>query len=194
MELTLDLNKRYTYADYLTWFDDKRRELLDGIVHLFAAAPSKRHQKVAGRLFAKMFNIIEKHKGTCEVYHAPFDVRLPKNGERADDKIYTVVQPDVCIVCDPAKLDDQGCLGAPDLMVEVKSISTRDYDMTEKFRLYEASGVLEYWIVSPFDNMVDVFLLQPNGKYDEGTRYTSGYLPIQALGGIRITLRYIFKP
>jgi Uma2 family endonuclease len=77
--------------------------------------------------------------------------------------------------------------------VEVQSISTKEYDKTEKFHLYEASRVPEYWIVSPYENTVDIFLLQPNGKYDAGTRYTSGALPVQALGGMRIALRYIFK-
>jgi Uma2 family endonuclease len=193
MELTLDLNKRYTYADYLTWLDDRRRELLDGFIHLFPPETFTRHQEVVGRVVCKLYDIVERRKLPYEVCLGPIDVRLPQNGEVADDKIYSVVQPDVCVVCDPAKLTEQGCLGAPDLMVEVQSPTTAEYDMTEKFHLYEASGVPEYWIISPYENTVEVFLLQPNGKYNKGTRYTSGTLPIQALGGISITLRYIFK-
>jgi Uma2 family endonuclease len=193
MELTLDLNQRYTYADYLTWLDDKRRELVDGFIHLFSPAPSMRHAEVVRNIGGELYYILRDHEGPCKVFIAPFDVRLPKNGETANDKIYTVVQPDVCVVCDPAKLDNPGCLGAPDLVVEVQSISTGEYDMTEKFYLYEAAGVPEYWVISPYENTMDVFLLQPNGKYDKGTRYTSGALPIQALGGILMALRYIFK-
>ena len=124
MELILDYNKRYTYADYLTWVDDKMRELIDGFIKLMSPAPVLPHQLTSGILYRRLGNIIERNKGNCLVLSAPFDVRLPKNGETADNKIYSVVQPDICVVCDLSKIDRRGCLGAPDLIVEIQSPTT----------------------------------------------------------------------
>ena len=190
MELVLDLNKRYTYADYLTWADDKMRELVDGFIRMMAPAPGAIHQEISGILIARLYHVIKKNKGNCKVYPAPFDVRLPKNGETEDDQIYTVVQPDICVVCDPSKIDKRGCIGAPDLVVEIQSLSTTRYDLTKKFDLYEASGVREYWVVYPHG--VEVFLLQTNGKYDDGTRYDSGKIPVHIFDGCEIDFDYFF--
>jgi Uma2 family endonuclease len=168
--LDLDESKRYTYADYLTWWDDKRRELINGFIHLMSA-PMRIHAQVSLELSTIIRTHIKKHKGKCKIYYAPFDVRLPKNNETEDDKIYNVVQPDICVICDLSKLDERGCIGAPDLIVEVLSPSTLKKDWNYKFNLYEASGVREYWIVAPKAKEVNVFLLQPDGKYDMGTVY-----------------------
>jgi len=94
MELVLDLQKRYSYADYLTWADDKLRELMDGFIKTMSPAPSTKHQVVCGNLFANLHRFIKKNKGKCEIFTSPFDVRLPKNGEKADNQIYNVIQPD----------------------------------------------------------------------------------------------------
>ena len=110
--LNLDMSKRYTYADYLTWLDDKRRELIDGFIHLMSA-PLRRHAGVSAKLSIRIGTFIENRKGKCRTYYAPFDVRLPLNGTKDDDKIYDVVQPDICVVCDLKKLDERGCIGAP---------------------------------------------------------------------------------
>jgi Uma2 family endonuclease len=117
---------------------------------------------------------------------------LPKNGEREDNQIYTVVQPDICIVCDPSKLDERGCLGAPDMIVEILSFSTHKYDTTVKFKLYEEAGVREYWIVYPLEKGVEVFLLQPDGKYDDGTRYEAGKIPVHIFDGTGVDFEDIF--
>ncbi|MDR2680311.1 MAG: Uma2 family endonuclease, partial [Tannerella sp.] len=147
MELTLNTKKRYTYADYLTWMDDQACELLDGFIRLMSPAPTLTHAKISGEIFFFFRKYIEKNKGRCQIFTAPFDVRLPrKPDEVTDDKIYTVVQPDICIVCDESKLDERGCLGAPDMVVEILSLSSQKYDLNEKFNLYEASGVKEYWV------------------------------------------------
>jgi len=105
MGLVLDLTKRYTYADYLTWADDKMRELIDGFIRMMSPAPDSFHQEINGILIAQLYRIIKKNKGKCKLFPAPFDVRLPKNGEKADHQIYTVVQPDICVVCDLTKID-----------------------------------------------------------------------------------------
>jgi Uma2 family endonuclease len=192
MELSLDLNKRYTYADYLTWTDDKVRELFNGFVKLMSPAPKAKHQQISTVITARLFNIIEKNNGNCRVYHAPFDVRLPQNGETADDRIYTVVQPDICIICDLGKIDERGCLGAPDLVVEVQSLATAKYDLNDKFKLYEEAGVREYWVVFPYEKGILQFILQPDGTYDRGTKYESGKIPVHILDGEEIALQDIF--
>ncbi|MDR0415647.1 MAG: Uma2 family endonuclease [Prevotellaceae bacterium] len=191
--LTLDLNRRYTYADYLTWLDDKRRELVNGFIRMMSPAPGRVHQQVSYNLTLALGNRIKKHKGKSKVYFAPFDVRLPQNGETSDDKIYTVVQPDLCVICDLAKLDDRGCLGAPDLVAEVQSASTARYDLTRKFDLYEAAGVREYWIVYPYGS-VEVFLLQPDGKYGSGVVYDKGQkIPVSIFDDIEVDLNEVFE-
>jgi len=161
--INLDLNKRYSFADYLTWWDDKRRELYNGFIKMMTPAPSVKHQTVSGQIFGLFWSQLRKHK--CNVFHPPFDVRFPsKNGEISDNKIYTVVQPDITVVCDKNKLDGKGCIGAPDLIVEILSLSTTKNDVEEKFKLYEENGVREYWIIHPNDETATVFFLE-NGKY-----------------------------
>jgi Uma2 family endonuclease len=192
MKLVLDTNKRYTYADYLTWVDNKMRELINGIVKLMSPASSSKHQVIGGDLYSELRALVKKKKKNCMVFYAPFDVRLPKNGETEDDKIYTVVQPDICVVCDLSKIDKRGCLGAPDLIVEIQSPSTAKYDFMEKFPLYESSGVREYWVVFPYDEAIQVFLLQENGKYDEGTTYEEGNIPVGIFDGEKISFSSIF--
>jgi Uma2 family endonuclease len=183
---------RYSYADYLTWVDGKLREIMNGVVKLFSA-PRTEHALISCELTREFLNHIKRRKGKCKVFHAPFDVRLPKNGETADDKIYTVVQPDVCVVCDLSKLDERGCLGAPDLVVEIPSPSTARYDMTEKFSAYELAGVREYWIVFSGDCAITVFRLSENGKFDKGTVYEhDAIVTSQVLEGLEISLRELF--
>ena len=194
MELLLDLNKRYTYADYLTWLDDKARELIHGFIKMMSPAPHPIHARTSYKISFHLGLYLMRNKGKCEVFHAPFDVRFPKQGETADNQIDTVVQPDICVVCDLSKLDDRGCCGAPDLIVEILSPSTFKKDVTEKFALYEEHGVKEYWIVHPKDKAITVFLLQENGKYDEGTLYErSGKVPVYIFNNCSISLDDIFE-
>jgi Uma2 family endonuclease len=188
----LSKSKLYTYADYRTWMDDKRRELINGIVYLMSA-PTRFHAGASAVLHGIFYGFIKKRKGECKVYHAPFDVRLPKNGETADNKIDTVVQPDICVVCDSKKLDDKGCIGAPDLIVEVQSPSTAKRDLNEKFFKYEKAGVKEYWVVYPKEKALTVFLLQKNGKYNTGTTYEyEGKVPVSIFKGLEIDLKELF--
>jgi Uma2 family endonuclease len=157
----LDLNKTYTYADYLKWDFPERVELIQGKVYEMTAAPSSRHQFLCVKLIVMLSNSIQR-KG-CQVYVAPFDVRLP--GKSKDDKdILTVVQPDICVICDKSKIDARGCLGAPDIVVEILSPSNNSVEINKKFDLYEQSGVKEYWIVSPQDNTFWVSILI-DGQY-----------------------------
>ena len=191
--LNLDESKRYTYADYLTWIDDKRRELINGFIHLMSG-PLRRHGRISLKIERIIDLFIEMNKGKCHIYHAPFDVRLPLHGSLADNKIHDVVQPDICVICDLTKLDDKGCVGAPDLIVEVLSPASMKYDWHYKFSLYETAGVREYWIVDPKATAIYVFLLQPDGKYDLGTIYESGQQAVvHIFEGLKLDVDEIFE-
>lgn len=194
MGVAFEDKKRYTYADYLTWLDDKTRELLDGFVRLISPAPTLTHAQISRKLFLSFGNFIDNNNGKCQTFSAPFDVRLPKNpDELADDKIYTVVQPDICIVCDEFKLDERGCLGAPDMVLEILSKSSQKYDYNDKFNLYEAAGVKEYWIVSPEGKFVNVFILQDNGRFDQGSIYEKDMeIPVKTLPGLILHTASLF--
>jgi Uma2 family endonuclease len=188
--------KRYSCADYLTWTDDKMREIINGVVYAFSA-PVLKHALVVRTFLGRAFHFIKKKKGKCVIVTAPFDVRLPKNGETAENKIFDVVQPDICVICDPSKLDEKGCIGAPDLIVEAISPSTSKRDLNLKFSLYERSGVKEYWVVYPNDKAVTVFILQADGKYDDGKTYEVLYgakhVPVRTLKGLTIDLDELFS-
>jgi Uma2 family endonuclease len=144
---------RFTYGQYKTWPEEERWELIDGHAWAMSPAPRRRHQKLSGRLFAKMHGFLEGQP--CEVYEAPFDVLLPE----ADDEVGTVVQPDIVVFCDRSRLTEAGARGAPDLVVEILSPSTSKKDQREKFELYQRHGVREYWIVDPAGEWLCVYRL-----------------------------------
>ena len=161
----LDFKKRYTYADYLTWQFDEMVELIKGKIYKMSPAPGRRHQEVAGNLHLVIGNFLKKKP--CQVFFAPFDVRLPLPPEQAtEDKINTVVQPDISVICDLNKLDDKGCNGAPDWIIEILSPGTSKKDHNEKFDLYQHAGVKEYWIVHPIDEVVWSYALNAEGFYE----------------------------
>lgn len=158
----LDLKKKYTYADYLTWQFDEYVELFKGWIFPMSG-PSRAHQKISRQLILAMGNFFNKNH--CELYHAPFDVRLVKNKNGVTEKdIYTVVQPDLCVICDLEKLDDKGCFGSPEFIIEIISESNSTRDVKYKFDLYEENGVEEYWLVRPNEKTVQRFFLE-NEKY-----------------------------
>lgn len=160
----LDLNKTYTYADYLTWRFQERVELIKGWIYKMSPAPKRLHQEVEIALSTEFYNFFKK-ENDCKVYQSPFDVRLTKKGN-GDKEITTVVQPDICVICDPDKLDERGCIGAPDLIIEVLSPSTIKKDNYEKFDLYQENEVKEYWLVNPEGRSLQIFHLE-NDKYVE---------------------------
>jgi Uma2 family endonuclease len=151
----------FTYADYCRWPDDERWELIDGVAYAMAA-PSLTHQTVVGELFVQISLFLRGKP--CRPFVAPFDVRLP-HGNEADEDVSTVVQPDITVVCDPAKLDEHGCRGAPDWAIEVLSPGTAAKDQIQKLAAYERAGVREVWLVHPTDCVVSVYALNPQGRY-----------------------------
>lgn len=159
----LDLNGTYSYADYLKWQFDEMIEIIKGKIYRMSPAPNLRHQRVSMQLTGIFFNYFKKHR--CNLFAAPFDVRLAPLKNTNSDKIYTVVQPDLCVVCDDSKLDERGCIGAPDLIIEILSPGNTKKEMKDKFQVYEENGVKEYWLVEPNDKAVFVYLLNENGKY-----------------------------
>ena len=157
----LDLvNGIYTYADYLMWKIKDRLELLKGKIFQMGA-PSLTHQMVSmnfSRLLSNYF-----YKTPCKLFAAPFDVRLAKKGEK-DNEVYTVVQPDLCVVCDADKLDERGCWGAPDLIIEILSPGNSKKELKNKYELYQEAGVREYWVIRPDNKEITQFVLE-NGQY-----------------------------
>ena len=152
----------YTFADCLGWDEKERAEIIGGKV-LMMAPPSRIHQKISGEIFRQLANFLEGKR--CEVYSAPFGVRLfEKDGDRPED-VDTVVEPDITVVCDTSRLDQHGCKGAPELVMEILSPSNRRHDMLVKLNLYQRAGVREYWIVNPDDKDVQVFLLDGSGLF-----------------------------
>ncbi len=178
-------DKLHTYAEYLTWPNDIRYELIDGVAYLLAPpAPTLDHQDFAGEIYLQLRQALEGK--LCRVYIAPVDVRLPKANE-VDELIDTVVQPDVLVVCDQSKLDrKRGVCGAPDFAVEVLSPSTASHDHVRKRRVYERAGVREYWLVHPTDRIVTIYRLE-NGCFGKpDVCDLSGETPIAVLPGVAI--------
>ena len=155
----LDLvNGIYTYADYLMWKIKDRVEILKGKIFQMGA-PSLTHQAVSmnfSRLLSNYF-----YKTPCKLFAAPFDVCLAKKGEK-DNEVYTVVQPDLCVVCDADKLDERGCWGAPDLIIEILSPGNSKKELKNKYELYQEAGVREYWLVHSQDEYLIINVLENN--------------------------------
>ena len=159
----LDLTKQYTYADYLEWQFQERLELIKGYIYKMSPAPSRRHQAIVWNLTGQIWSHLKDNP--CKAYSAPFDVRLPVRDRKSNREITTVLQPDICVICDLSKLDDKGCLGAPDLVIEVLSPGNSLREIDQKFNVYEESGVREYWVVYPEYSHVNIFLLDESGKF-----------------------------
>lgn len=157
----LDPEGHYTYADYLLWQFQERVELIKGKIFKMSPAPNLTHQRASQSLNFILMGHFRKHQ--CQVFVAPFDVRLPVKDKKGCQS--TVVQPDLCVICDESKLDEQGCNGAPDWIIEILSPGNSRFEMREKFRVYEEAGVREYWVVNPADRLVLPYVLNEAGQY-----------------------------
>jgi len=178
-------SRRYTYADYALLSDDKRYEVIDGVLYLMAPAPSVAHQDVGGELFVQLKGFLRGNP--CKVFHAPFDVCLNAAG---DDDV-TVVQPDILVVCDRSKLDGKRCNGAPDFVIEILSPSSAARDTMLKFHKYMYAGVREYWIVDPIEKIVQVCILK-GGRYETEALVDPDAIPVRVLQGCRIDMKQVF--
>lgn len=187
-----DLSLSYTYADYLKWDLPEMVELIRGKVYKMSPAPTSRHQTIVVNLVTEIKAFLKKQK--CKVFVAPFDVRLPRKG-KANEDISTVVQPDICVICDPIKIDKRGCLGAPDWVIEILSKHTSSKDLNEKFEVYEEAGVKEYWVVHPGEQTVLVYTLNDRGKYEGILKpyVRTDKVQPKTLPGLTIDLTEIFE-
>lgn len=192
MEITdinqLDFGKTYTYADYLTWKFKERVELLNGRIFRMSPAPNRKHQQIAGNLYFKLRSTFANEQ--CKLYFAPFDVRLPRIS-KDNQEIITVVQPDICIVCDPNKLDGKGCIGAPDLIIEILSPGNSQKELKTKFDLYEEAGVKEYWLVYPSEESVIINVLE-GGAYKTLRPIGDGNVDSPTFSQLSVPLSEIF--
>ncbi len=181
---------RYTLADALAWDEQDHIELIDGYP-VMMAPPSRAHQKAIMELSAQLHTYLKGKK--CEVYPAPFAVRLfEQDGDHPED-VDTLVEPDISVVCDPSKLDDTGCKGAPDLVMEILSPSSTRHDRFTKFNLYQRAGVREYWIVDPEYRSVQVFTLDGGGSLRIAEEYGRGDVArVNVLDGCFIDLGKVF--
>ncbi len=190
----LDPNGTYTFADYLTWQFKERVEIIKGKLFKMAM-PSEKHQNVSTHFVRLFANYLYKKR--CKVYHPPFDVRLvkpPHLRKESDKTIYTVVQPDITVVCDLNKIDDKGCLGAPDLIIEILSPSTGNKDMNDKKDVYEFAEIPEYWIVHPHDETVVVYILNAEKKYVVDGFYASdAKIKVSVFEDLEIDLSDVFE-
>lgn len=186
------IDEVYNYGDYSLWPESERWELIDGVAFDMSPAPSRHHQSILTEILGQIYNLLTETP--CEVYCAPFDVRFPDYFEQEESEISTVVQPDLVVVCDKEKLDDKGCIGAPDLVVEILSPSTMSKDLHQKFSLYEKHGVKEYWVVSPGDKIIFRYKLSKDGKYKEPEIYEKDKLLVSDIfENFKIELKRVFK-
>lgn len=184
-------NRKYSYADYLTWPDDERREIIDGTAYM-QSAPSPLHQEILANLLAQLHHSLATKP--CKVYPAPFCVKLMNSDQKKNEDIKSVVEPDITIVCNESKLDETGYNGAPDMIIEIISPSSIKMDRFTKFNSYEQAGVKEYWIVEPGGKLVSVFVLQDDQRYGRPETYTEDdVLKLSISSDLIIDLKQVFK-
>lgn len=182
--------ERYTFADCLTWGENERIEIINGEA-IMMAPPSRIHQEISFEISRQIGNYLEGKQ--CKIYPAPFGVRLfERDGERPED-VDTMVEPDISIVCDRSKLDNHGCKGAPDMVLEVMSPSTQRHDQLVKLAMYQQAGVREYWIVDPMNKTVRVMLLDSSGILQLHEIYDrDGVAKVNVLDGCFVELSKVF--
>ena len=179
----------YSYADYLSWTMDEMVEIIKGRVFKMSPAPKRIHQKISWRLSGLLYNYLKDKK--CQAFSAPFDVRLPVKSIK-NEEIFTVVQPDICVICDLEKLDDAGCIGAPNLIIEILSKGNNKKELKNKYEVYEESGVKEYWIIHPEEQTLLVNKLVDD-KYISFRLLTNGdEITTPILPGFTLNLNDVF--
>jgi len=189
--LAQDRQETFSYHDYCNWADDLRWELIEGVAYNMSPAPSRLHQELLLKIVRPIADFLDDKP--CEAYVAPFDVRLPDSPEASDKEIFTVVQPDIVVVCDESKLDERGCKGAPDLVIEILSPATAAKDMKIKRDLFERHGVREYWLVHPTDKTFMVYRRGTDNEYAKSTIYAGeDVVESVAVEGLKIKMTDLF--
>ena len=188
----LDLTKQYSYADYLTWQFNERVELIRGWISKMSSAPGTSHQAVSWDIayyFANYFR-----KTNCKTFAAPFDVRLlDSKKSKNNQQVFSVVQPDICVICDEKKIDERGCVGAPDLIIEIVSPGNSKREMKTKYELYEENGVREYWIANPLEKNIMLYVLKAKKYHLKKIYFDDDAIESILFKGLVIDLKEIFK-
>ncbi|EKN70778.1 Uma2 family endonuclease [Schinkia azotoformans] len=184
-------SKSYSYADYLSWDDDVFCEVIDGMIISMSPSPTPLHQDIADELTAE-FKIFLRNKD-CRAFSAPIDVCLFANKEIKTKDIKDWVQPDLIVVCDENKIGEKNIIGAPDLVIEILSPSTAKNDRLIKYNSYEKAGVMEYWIVDPYNQTIEVYLLENGAYHRNGVYFKDDILKVHLLEDFQIDLNLIFK-
>lgn len=187
----LDLNQTYTYADYLGWKFTDLVELVRGRVMRKMSAPTSAHQQCSSNLHGELYQYLKGKP--CRVFAAPFDVRLVRSTGNGDAQVKTVVQPDLCVICDLTKLDRRGYVGAPDWIIEILSPGTAIHDTKTKFDLYAENGVGEYWIVYPGEQTVSVYVLHKGEYQPQADYYEPGLIPCHTLPELQLEWVDVFE-
>ena len=169
--MALPQERIYTIDDIYALPDGERAELIDGQIY-YMAPPNRKHQDISGELFGTIREYIKSNNGSCKPYAAPFAVFLNE-----DDKNY--VEPDISVICDSNKLNDNGCVGAPDWIIEIVSPGSRHMDYFTKLFKYRTAGVREYWIVDPNKNRITVYVFETDSveEYTFADDIPSGIYP-----------------
>jgi Uma2 family endonuclease len=186
----LDLNKSYTYADYLKWTFEERVELIKGKIFKMSPAPGSLHQKLSMDISGRLWSFLRGSK--CSVFTAPFDVRIPRRS-KDDNDIITVLQPDICVICDPSKIEERGCLGAPDIVVEILSPSNNKKELKYKHEVYQEAGVKEYWIVDPNEKSILKYTQINGSLLASAPMYAEDKITTDVLPGFTFELAELFK-
>ncbi|RZJ81478.1 MAG: Uma2 family endonuclease [Flavobacterium sp.] len=187
----IDDSMTYSYSHYLNWLFDERVELIKGKIFKMSPAPSRVHQEIFGAIFLALGNFLKNKP--CKVYGAPFDVRFPKDS-KADKDVFTVLQPDICVICDLSKLDDKGCIGAPDIVVEILSPGNNKKELLHKYKVYQEFGVKEYWVVSQSDQSILIYTLDEEGTFRPSKIFTlSEEITSSVLPGFVLKLDDVFE-
>lgn len=183
--MVLEGGKKYTVDDIIALPDGERAELIDGEMFMMAA-PTMTHQDILGWMYISIYNFIKSQKGKCKVMPAPFGIFIKK-----DEKNY--VEPDITVICDRDKLDDQGCHGAPDWAIEIVSPSSVTMDYERKTKLYREAGVREYWIVDSKKENVTVYLFEGE-EIKSCTEYTfTEIVPSTVIEGLKLNLNEMME-
>jgi len=186
----LSYGKEFTYGDYLTWQFDEMVEIIKGKVYKMSPAPGSVHQQISSNIHGELYGFLKSKR--CRVFSAPYDVILPIDNKKRETAT-TVVQPDLCVICDLTIIEERGCFGIPDLMIEILSPHTSKKDLYQKFEIYEEVGVPEYWIVMPKEQSVEIFILESKKYKRQGTYSFEDAISTHCLPGFSLQLADVFE-
>jgi Uma2 family endonuclease len=182
--------KKISYADYLTWDEEQRCEVLDGEIISMSPSPTPKHQDILRELTIELGTYLRGKD--CKIFTSPLDVCLFADKSIPHNNIKNWVEPDLIVVCDKDKIGEKRILGAPDLVIEILSPSTAKNDRVLKFHAYEKAGVKEYWIIDPFNQTVEVYLHDEDSLKREGIYFNDDTMPVNLFKDFNIDLQDIF--